>query len=33
MNVQLLINSGAIVVLPRNCWFQRMLYWFRDLGE
>jgi hypothetical protein len=31
MNIQLLFDSGAIKAFPRNCWFQRMLYWFRSL--
>ena len=33
VNVELLIESGAIIPCPPVGWCERLLYWFRDLGE
>ena len=33
MNIQLLINSGALIPCPPVGWFERILIWFRDLDE
>ena len=33
MNIQLLINSGAITVCPIVGLFERILIWLRDLDD
>lgn len=31
INLQLIIMSGAITVLPRVDWLTRLLYWLKDM--